>query len=61
MLEVNNPRDKCEKVYTLIQVLMTQLKSIFAEQGDCKSNACRYYPARLMLGYGRSKVVFVHR
>ena len=37
MLEVNNPRDKCEKVYTLIQVLMTQLKSIFAEQGDCKS------------------------
>jgi len=33
-MEVGNPRDKCEKVYSLIQVLMKQLKSMFAEQGD---------------------------
>ncbi len=33
---VGNPVNQCEQVYTLIQTLMKQLKTMFEEEGDCK-------------------------
>lgn len=39
---VGNPCDQCEKVHSLIQTLMKQLKTLFEELGDCECLCVHY-------------------